>query len=112
MNINGWKLKYYVKETRQRTLIISLGLLSFNKTYYVSKFKIDGNYQYYSYVEDYLGIDRWLRMSLSCEVKLINNALDNATLGLVKTLFLIIKFLDKLFLRRLKILTTIISIIL
>ena len=74
---NERKIKYYVKETRQRTLITSLGLLTFNKTYYISKSKIDGNYQYYSYLEEYLGLDKWAKMSLSCEAKLINNALDN-----------------------------------
>lgn len=71
------KDKYYVWQTRQRTLITSLGLITFNKTYYKSKTKINGKYEYYSYLEDYLGIDKWAKMSLSCEVNLINNALDN-----------------------------------
>ena len=68
---------YYVQQTRPRTLITSLGLITFNKTYYKSKKKINGKYQYYSYLEDYLGIDKWAKLSLSCEVNLINNALDN-----------------------------------
>lgn len=71
------KDKYYVQQTRERTLITSLGLITFNKTYYKSKIKINDKYQYYSYLEDYLGIDKWAKMSLSCEVNLINNALDN-----------------------------------
>lgn len=71
------KDKYYVQQTRPRTLITSLGLITFNKTYYKSKMKINGKYLYYSYLEDYLGISKWAKMSLSCEVNLINNALDN-----------------------------------
>lgn len=71
------KQKYYVQQTRERTLITSLGLLTFNKTYYKSKEKVNGKYLYYSYLEDYLGIDKWAKLSLSCEVNLINNALDN-----------------------------------
>lgn len=71
------KDKYYVWQTRQRTLITSLGLITFYKTYYKTKEKINGKYKYYSYLEDYLGIDKWAKMSLSCEVNLINNALDN-----------------------------------
>ena len=76
-NSNERKDKYYVHQTRERTLITSLGLVTFNKTYYKSKNKIDGKYKYYSYLEDALGIDKWAKMSLSCEVNLINNALDN-----------------------------------
>ena len=68
---------YYVQQTRPRTLITSLGLITFNKTYYKSKNKINGKYQYYSYLEDYLGIDKWAKLSLSCETNLINNAIDN-----------------------------------
>ena len=45
------KDKYYVQQTRERTLITSLGLITFNKTYYKSKNKIDGKYEYYSYLE-------------------------------------------------------------
>lgn len=76
-NSNERKQKYYVQQTRERTLITSLGIVSFNKTYYKSKVKVNGKYLYYSYLEDYLGIDKWAKMSLSCEVNLINNALDN-----------------------------------
>ena len=68
---------YYVQQTRPRTLITSLGLITFNKTYYKSKNNINGKHQYYSYLEDYLGIDKWAKLSLSCEINLINNALDN-----------------------------------
>lgn len=71
------KDKYYVQQTRERTLITSLGLLTFNKTYYKSKEKINGKYKYYSYLEDYLGIAKWAKMTLTAEVILINNALDN-----------------------------------
>ena len=71
------KDKYYVQQTRERTLITSLGLLTFNKTYYKSKEKINGKYKYYSYLEDYLGIAKWAKMTLAAEVILINNALDN-----------------------------------
>lgn len=71
------KDKYYVQQTRERTLITSLGLLTFNKTYYKSKEKINGKYKYYSYLEDYLGIDKWAKLTLAAEVILINNALDN-----------------------------------
>lgn len=71
------KDKYYVQQTRERTLITSLGLLTFNKTYYKSKKKINGKYKYYSYLEDYLGVSKWAKMTLAAEVKLINNALDN-----------------------------------
>ena len=71
------KNKYYVQQTRERTLITSLGLLTFNKTYYKSKEKINGKYEYYSYLEDYLGISKWAKMTLAAEVILINNALDN-----------------------------------
>ena len=70
---------YYVQQTRPRTLITSLGLITFNKTYYKSKKKINGKYQYYSYLEDYLGIDKWAKLSLSCETNLVNNALENGS---------------------------------
>ena len=68
---------YFVHQTRTRTLITSLGLITFHKTYYKSKNKINGKHQYYSYLEDFLGIDKWAKLSLSCETNLINNALDN-----------------------------------
>lgn len=68
---------YYVQQTRPRTLITSLGIVTFNKTYYKSKRKTNGKYKYYSYLEDYLGISKWAKLSLACEVNLINNALDN-----------------------------------
>lgn len=71
------KQLYYVKETRQRTLITSLGLITFNKTYYISKSKINGKHSYFSYIEDYLGIDKWAKMTLRAETTLINNATDN-----------------------------------
>jgi hypothetical protein len=71
------KNKYYVQQTRERTLITSLGLLTFNKTYYKSKNKINGKYKYYSYLEDYLGVAKWAKMTLAAEVLLVNNALDN-----------------------------------
>lgn len=71
------KSMYYVQQTRQRTLITSLGLITFNKTYYKSKKKINDKYQYYSYLEDYLGISKWAKLSLKAEVNLINNAIDN-----------------------------------
>lgn len=58
-------------------MIASLGLLTFNKTYYKSKNKINGKYKYYSYLEDYLGIAKWAKMTIAAEVKFINNALDN-----------------------------------
>lgn len=76
-NSNERKEKYYVQQTRQRTLITSLGLLTFNKTYYKSKEKINNKYEYYSFLEDYLGIAKWAKMTLAAETKLINNALDN-----------------------------------
>jgi len=76
-NSNERKEKYYVQQTRQRTLITSLGLLTFNKTYYKSKKKINGKYEYYSFLEDYLGIAKWAKMTLAAETELINNALDN-----------------------------------
>ena len=68
---------YYVQATRERTLITSLGLIIFNKTYYRSKSKVNGKYIFYSYLEDYLCIDKWAKMTLKAETKLINNALDN-----------------------------------
>lgn len=71
------KEKYYVQQTRERTLITSLGLLTFDKTYYKSKIKVNGKHQYYSYLEDYLGVSKWAKMTLAAEVILINNALDN-----------------------------------
>ena len=71
------KSLYYVQQTRERTLITSLGLLTFNKTYYKSKKIINGKYKYYSYLEDYLGIAKWAKMTLASEVILINNTLDS-----------------------------------
>lgn len=71
------KDKYYVQQTRERTLITSLGIVTFNKTYYKTKEKENGKYIYYSYIEDYLGIDKWAKMSLTAETNLINNAIDN-----------------------------------
>jgi len=68
---------YYVQGSRQRTLITSLGLLTFNKTYYKSKKKINGKYEFFSYLEDYLGIDKWAKMTLKAETNLINNATSN-----------------------------------
>ena len=61
----------------KRTLITSLGLITFNKTYYKSKTKINGKHEYYSYLEDCLGVSKWAKMTLAAEVKLINNALEN-----------------------------------
>lgn len=58
-------------------MITSLGLLTFNKTYYKSKIKVNGKHQYYSYLEYYLGVSKWAKMTLAAEVILINNALDN-----------------------------------
>ena len=49
-NSNERKEKYYVQQTRQRTLITSLGLLTFNKTYYKSKEKINNKYEYYIFL--------------------------------------------------------------
>lgn len=69
--------KYYVQSTRARTLITSLGLITFNKTYYRSKNKINDKYVFFSYLEDYLGIDKWAKMTLKAETNLINNALEN-----------------------------------
>ena len=66
-NSNERKEKYYVQQTRQRTLITSLGLLTFNKTYYKSKKKNNGKYEYYSFLEDYLGISKWSKMTLTAE---------------------------------------------
>lgn len=71
------KLFYSVKETRKRSLITSLGIVYFNKTYYKSKNTINGKHYYFSYLEDYLGLDKWAKMTLKAEVNLINNALDN-----------------------------------
>ncbi len=71
------KQVYYVQCTRSRTLITSLGLITFNKTYYKSKNKIDGKYQFFSYLEDYLGLDKWAKMTLKAETNLINNSIDN-----------------------------------
>ena len=71
------KDKYYVQQTRPRTLITSLGLLTFDKTYYKSKEKVNDKYEYYSFLEDYLGIAKWAKMTLAAETELINNALDN-----------------------------------
>lgn len=71
------KDKYYIHSVRERTLITSLGLVSFNKTYYRSKKKINRKYEFFSYLEDYLGIDKWAKMTLKAEVDLINNAVDN-----------------------------------
>ena len=71
------KEKYYVQQTRERTLITSLELITFNKTYYKSKTKINGKHEYYSYLEDCLGVSKWVKMTLAAEVKLINNALEN-----------------------------------
>ena len=72
------KASWTVQETRPRSLITSLGVIYFNKTYYHSKVrKNNGKFDYYSYVEDYLGITSWTKMTLGAETKLINNALDN-----------------------------------
>ena len=71
------KDKYYVQQTRPRTIITSLGLLTFDKTYYKSKEKVNDKYEYYSFLEDYLGIAKWAKMTLAAETELINNALDN-----------------------------------
>ena len=58
---------YYVQQTRPHILITSLGVITFNKTYYKSKKEINDKYHYYSYLEDYLGIKKWAELSLSCE---------------------------------------------
>lgn len=76
-NSKDRKHKYYVQQTRQRTSITSLDLLTFNKTYYKSKKKIDGKYKYYRYLEDYLGSSKWAKMTLAAEDLLINNVLNN-----------------------------------
>ena len=69
------KLLFHVKETRTRTLITSLGLVTFNKTYYKSKSTVNGKHHYFSYIEDYLGVDKWAKMTLRAEVNIINNSL-------------------------------------
>ena len=71
------KDKYYVQETFSRTLITSLGILTFNKTYYRSKKKNNNKYNYYCYLDDYLNLIKWSKITERAEVKLINNALDN-----------------------------------
>ena len=58
----------YVQLIRERTLITSLDLITFNKTYYKSKKKINGKCEYYSYLEDYLGITKWIKMTLVDEI--------------------------------------------
>lgn len=77
-NSKDRKDKYYVQQTRQRTSITSLGLLTFNKNYYKSTKKIDVKYKYYRYLEDYLGISKWAKMTLVTEALLINNVLNNS----------------------------------
>ena len=74
---NERKKHYYVHATRERTLITSLGIIIFNKTYYRSKDKVNGKYTFFSYLEDYLGLDKWAKMTLKATTNLINNALDN-----------------------------------
>lgn len=78
------KNEFHVQCTRQRTLITSLGIITFNKTYYRSKEKTNDKYQFFSYLEDYLGLDKWAKMTLKAEVNLINNALDNGMSWSVK----------------------------
>ena len=76
-NSSERKAEYYVHATRERTLITSLGLITFNKTYYKSRSKVDGKYIFYSYLEDFLGITSWAKMTSKAETRLINNALVN-----------------------------------
>ena len=58
----------YVQLIIERTLITSIGLITFNKTYYKSKKKINGKCEYYGYLEDYLGITKWSKMTLVDEI--------------------------------------------
>ena len=103
------KDKYYVQETLSRTLITSLGLLTFNKTYYRSKNKNDNNkYDYYCYLDDYLNIIKWSKITERAEVKLINNALSNGYSWSASNLFLTIMYPDKPFLKKLNLLIIII----
>ena len=67
---------YYVQCTRKRTLITSIGLVTFNKTYYKSKRKINGKYEFFSFIEEILGLEKWAKMSINAEVDLVNMALD------------------------------------
>jgi len=76
-NSKARKEIYYIQATKERTLITSPGLITFNKTYYRSKKKENDKYIFYSYLEDYLGINKWAKMTLSAITKLVNNAIEN-----------------------------------
>ena len=66
------KDKYYVKATRQRTIITSIGLLTFTKTYYVDKL----SKEHFSFIEEVLGLPKWSKMTLCAEVALLKMSLD------------------------------------
>ncbi len=63
---------YHIKMYRSRTLLTSIGAITFTKTTYVDK----RTNVFYSYIEDYLGIDKWAKMTFELEALLINEAIS------------------------------------
>ena len=70
------KKSYYIQRYTTRTLITSLGIIEFTKTYYKSKKPIDGKYEFFSYIEEVFGVEKWAKMTLSAEAQLIKVATE------------------------------------
>ena len=71
------KANFYIQRYAKRTLITSLGIIEFTKTYYKSKEPVnDGKHLFFSYIEEVFGIEKWAKMTLSAEAQLIKVATE------------------------------------
>ena len=71
-NSKARKANYYVKETRQRTLITSVSSITVNCTFYISKQDI----HYYVPLRDVLNLKSYQRLTNEAEFQLIKYIMD------------------------------------
>lgn len=71
------KERYYVKQTRARTIITLEGEITFMMTYYQEKIPDkNGKRKCYSFITDYIGLPKWCKMTDSAEHKFIKCSID------------------------------------
>ena len=70
------KNNFYIHRYATRTLITSLGIIEFTKTYYKSKRPVNGKHVFMSYIEEVFGVEKWAKMTLSAEAELIRVATE------------------------------------
>ena len=66
------KLKYNIKQTRQRTLITSIGVITFNYTSYIDK----KTGEYYLPIREILYLKPYQRLTNEAEYQLIKHSMD------------------------------------